>query len=186
MVEQSNLRRENKVLVPLLIRLETYLPVPPTPAGVLGDEAFPSTQITGYYANTILADLSTNFTGMSLTWLIDHNDIYICHNFECIIAVSIPARSSILLLIHPVWVLGLGIDPLRLLAGCRKTRLNQAPLNLRGLIWLLMTVWSKRGNINTAALVTIAQCNTLVARCSRQLIGPADWVFVTLGPLRCD
>jgi len=38
-------------------------------------------------------------------------------------------------------------------------------------------VWSKRGNINTAALVTIAQCNTLVARCSRQL---------TLGPLRCD
>jgi len=32
----------------------------------------------------------------------------------------------------------------------------------------------------------IAQCNTLVARCSRQLKGPADWVFVTLGPLRCD
>jgi len=61
------------------------------------------------------------------------------------------------------------------------------PLNLRGLIWLLMMVWSKRGNINTAvALVTIAQCNTLVARCSRQLIGPADGVFVTLGPLRCD
>jgi len=47
-------------------------------------------------------------------------------------------------------------------------------------------VWSKRGNINTAAPVTIAQCNTLVAWCSRQLIGPADWVFVTLGPLRCD
>jgi len=46
--------------------------------------------------------------------------------------------------------------------------------------------WSKRGNINTAALVTIVQCNTLVARCSRQLIGPADWVFVTLGPLRCE
>jgi len=45
---------------------------------------------------------------------------------------------------------------------------------------------SKRGNINTAALATIAQCNALVARCSRQLIGPADWVFVTLGPLRCD
>jgi len=41
-------------------------------------------------------------------------------------------------------------------------------------------------NINTAAVVTIAQCNTLVARCSRQLIGPADWVFVTLGLLRCD
>jgi len=38
----------------------------------------------------------------------------------------------------------------------------------------------------SAALVIIAQCNTLVARCSRQLIGPADWVFVTLGPLRCD
>jgi len=45
---------------------------------------------------------------------------------------------------------------------------------------------SKRGNINTAALVTVVQCSTLVARCSRQLIGPADWVFVTLGPLCCD
>jgi len=54
------------------------------------------------------------------------------------------------------------------------------------IIWLLMTVWSKRGNINTAALVTIAQCNTLIARYSRQLIGPADSVFVTLGLLRCD
>jgi len=40
-----------------------------------------------------------------------------------------------------------------------------------------MMVWSKRGNINTAALVTIAQCNTLVARCSKQLIGPADGVL---------
>jgi len=34
------------------------------------------------------------------------------------------------------------------------------------------SVYSTRGNINTTALVTIAQCNTLVARCSRQLIGP--------------
>jgi len=48
------------------------------------------------------------------------------------------------------------------------------------------TNWSKRGNINTAALDTIVQCNTLVARCSRQLMGPADWVLVTLGPLHCD
>jgi len=49
-----------------------------------------------------------------------------------------------------------------------------------------MTVWGKRWNINTAALVTKAQCNTLVARCSKQLIRPADWVFITLGPLRSD
>jgi len=35
---------------------------------------------------------------------------------------------------HPVWVPGLTIDPLRLLAGCRKRRLNQALLNLRSLI----------------------------------------------------
>jgi len=57
------------------------------------------------------------------------------------------------------------------------------PLNLRGLIWLLMMVWSKRGNINTAAQVTIAECNTLVVRCSRQLIGPADWVYCHTGTL---
>jgi len=29
---------------------------------------------------------------------------------------------------HSVWVPGLRIDPLRLMAGCRKSRLNQAPL----------------------------------------------------------
>jgi len=36
------------------------------------------------------------------------------------------------------------------------------------------------------AVVTIVLCNVLVVLCSRQLIGQADWVFVTLGPLRCD
>jgi len=35
--------------------------------------------------------------------------------------------------IDPVWVPGLRIDPLGLLAGCRERRLNQAPLNFRGL-----------------------------------------------------
>jgi len=61
------------------------------------------------------------------------------------------------------------------------------PLNLRA--WPRLTIddgLELRRNINTAALVTIVQCNTFVVRCSRQLIGPADWVFVTLGPLRCD
>jgi len=45
----------------------------------------------------------------------------------------------------------------------------------------------ERCNINTAQLLLVArvQCSTLVAQCSRQRIGPADWVFVTLGPLRC-
>jgi len=103
----------------------------------------------------------------------------ICSRHTCLIEAAMLGDC------HPVWVPGLRIDPLHLLAGCRERRLSQAPLNLRGLIWLLMMVWSKRGNINTAALVTTVQCNTL-ARCSRQLIGPADWVFVILGPLRCD
>jgi len=44
-----------------------------------------------------------------------------------------------------------------------------------------MMDWSKRGNINTAALVTMLLCNTLAVLSSRQLIGPADWVFITLG-----
>jgi len=47
-----------------------------------------------------------------------------------------------------------------------------------------MSKTSALHHINTAALVTIVWCNALVAQCSRQLIGPADWVFVTLGPFK--
>jgi len=86
-----------------------------------------------------------------------------------------------------VWLPGVRIDPLCLLAGCRKWRLNQAPLNVRAWPHLITDDGlEQRGNIYTAALVTVVRCTTLVARCSRQLIGPADWVFVTQGPLRCD
>jgi len=48
---------------------------------------------------------------------------------------------------HPVWVPGLRIDPLCFLAGCHKRQQNQASLNLRGLISLLMMDWSERRNI---------------------------------------
>jgi len=58
---------------------------------------------------------------------------------------------SISIILYPVRVPGLRIDPLRLLAKCRKRWLNQVPLNLRGLIWLLMMDWSERGNIHKRA-----------------------------------
>jgi len=48
---------------------------------------------------------------------------------------------------YPVWVPGLRIDPLHLLIECCKRRLNQTPLNLRGLMWLLTMDCSKRENI---------------------------------------
>jgi len=104
---------------------------------------------------------------------------------QTIILSLVAARSEletydkpIMPLPHPMWVPRLRIDPLRLLAGCRKSRLKQAPLNLRGIIWLVMMVWTKRGNINiNINATTIAQCNTLVVRCFRQLIGPANWVL---------
>jgi len=82
-----------------------------------------------------------------------------------------------------VWVPGLRTNLRHFLTGCRKRRLNQAPINFRSFIRLLMMDWSERRNINIAALVTIVivRCNTLVARCSRQLIGPADLFFLSHG-----
>jgi len=51
------------------------------------------------------------------------------------------------------------------------------PLNPRSLIRLVMTVWRKRGNTNAAYI----SYYSMVQRscCSRQLIGPADWVFLS-------
>jgi len=51
------------------------------------------------------------------------------NSFAVIIHIVVPIPVS-----YPVWVPGLRIDPLCLLAGCRKRRLNQAPLSLCGLI----------------------------------------------------
>jgi len=73
-----------------------------------------------------------------------------------LLLLSWKCKAFTVLLYHP----GLRIDPLSL------RRLNRALLHPR-----LMTVWSKRGNVNTAAPVTILLRNTPVARCTRQLIG---------------
>jgi len=48
---------------------------------------------------------------------------------------------------------------------------------------MMMMFYMGVGTDMVAALVSIVQCNTLVARCSRQLIGPADWVFCHTGTL---
>jgi len=52
--------------------------------------------------------------------------------------------------------------------GKEKVSLYSCLSHLALLRFLLVQHW---------LLITTAQCNTLVARCSRQLIGPADWVL---------
>jgi len=53
-------------------------------------------------------------------------------------------------------------------------------------MWFFAIGEARLFSLSISLAVTRLLCNTPVAWCSRQLIGPADWVFVTLGPLRCD
>jgi len=62
-----------------------------------------------------------------------------------------------------------------LLRAVRVTDIPIKPSNFRPAIFMSQA---------TAFLLELS--NTLVMRCSKQLTGVADWVFATLGPLRCD
>jgi len=61
------------------------------------------------------------------------------------------------------WLMSDAVSSVLALGSERRSHPSCSVLSgVYGLILIVMIDWSKRGNINTAAVVTIVQCNTLV------------------------